>query len=419
MVVRPSRIGPSVLTLVVVATLALTAAAPAAEAPASETSPWYLWDVRTSPFIPIPEIGTDPNGGTTIGILPVYLTRDQQGDVQQIIAPDLIFHPDLGYGGHFRILSYPSKDTEWTALVGAKERIERELDLVYATGLERQRPWSMSGRLVYDRSATERFFGLGNGSARSAETNYTREQTYADATISYNISPTLQVTLDERPRWMKIEPGTLETSIGPPFLGSDNELLNRLLVNYDTRDSPDIPTRGTALVAFAGFTDRSLLSTVSYTLFGFDARHVAPLGGDGRFTLVSHVAARYMPTAGNAPFWTLSSIGGDRSVIGERQPLRGFGDDRYIDRNSFSASAELRSRVLDLNLVGTTVTLQVAPFVDTGQVFPRVSDSPVSHLHVAGGVGFRAIAAPFVVGYVDVGYGGEGVAVFSGIKFPF
>jgi hypothetical protein len=417
-VVRPSR-GPSVVSLTAMATLALTVAAAAADSPSSDTTPWHWWDVRTSPFIPIPEIGTDPNGGTTIGILPVYLTRDPQGDVQQIIAPDIVFHPDLGYGGHFRILSYPSKDTEWTALVGAKERIERELDLVYATGLERQRPWSLSGRLVYDRSATERFFGLGNGSARGAETNYTREQAYADVTISYNVSPVLQVTLDERPRLIDIDPGTLETSIGPPFLASDNELLNRLLVSYDTRDSASIPTRGTQLVAFAGFTDRSLLSTVSYTLLGFDARHVAPLGGDGRFTLVSHMAARYMPTAGNAPFWSLSSIGGDRSVIGERQPLRGFGDDRYIARNSFSASAELRTHVLDLTLLSTTLTLEVAPFVDAGQVFPRVSDSPVSHLHVAGGVGFRAIAAPFVVGYVDVGYGGEGVAIFSGIKYPF
>src|SRR5438477_6844063 len=32
-----------------------------------------LWDPTTSPFIPIPEIGTDPNSGTTIGFLPVFL----------------------------------------------------------------------------------------------------------------------------------------------------------------------------------------------------------------------------------------------------------------------------------------------------------------------------------------------------------
>jgi len=31
----------------------------------------------------------------------------------------------------------------------------------------------------------------------------------------------------------------------------------------------------------------------------------------------------------------------------------------------------------------------------------------------------RAVANPFVVGYVDVGYGHERLAVFSGINYPF
>jgi hypothetical protein len=33
--------------------------------------------------------------------------------------------------------------------------------------------------------------------------------------------------------------------------------------------------------------------------------------------------------------------------------------------------------------------------------------------------GSRAIADPFVVGFVDVGYGDEGIAIFSGIDYPF
>ena len=409
----------AISSLVQALTLGSVAAAVAAEPSTSETTPWHWWDLRTSPFVPIPEVGTDPNSGTTVGILPVYLSRDERGDIQQIIAPDLIYHPDLGVGAHFRIFSYPSEDAEWSAVVGAKQRIERTLDLVYSQGLTRQQPLSYSGRVVYDRSATERFFGLGNNTPRSSETNYTREQAYAELTLGFNISPALQVALDERPRVVQVEPGVLGPSIGPPFLGKDNELLNRLRIVYDTRDSPSIPTHGSELIAFAGFADRQLLSSSSYTLFGFDARHVAPLRDDGRLLLVGHAALRYMPSVSDAPFWALSSIGGDRSIPAEQQPLRGFGADRFIDRNSFSASLELRARVLDLNLFSTTLTLELAPFVDAGQVFPRVSDSPVDRLHPAGGVGFRAIAAPFIVGYVDVGYGGEGLAIFSGIKYPF
>jgi hypothetical protein len=34
------------------------------------------------------------------------------------------------------------------------------------------------------------------------------------------------------------------------------------------------------------------------------------------------------------------------------------------------------------------------------------------------GVGFGAIALPFVVAYVDAGYGPNGTAVFSGVNYP-
>jgi hypothetical protein len=52
-------------------------------------------------------------------------------------------------------------------------------------------------------------------------------------------------------------------------------------------------------------------------------------------------------------------------------------------------------------------------------VFARTSTFPLQQLHTVGGVGFRGIARPFVVGYVDIGYGSEGVAVFTGINYPF
>jgi hypothetical protein len=126
-----------------------------------------------------------------------------------------------------------------------------------------------------------------------------------------------------------------------------------------------------------------------------------------------------MPVSNDVPFWALSSLGGDRSVVGDRQPLRGFGSDRFIDRNLFSTSLEVRSKVLDLNLFKTDLTFEMAPFVDAGRVFHGLDDNPITRLHVAGGVGFRAIAQPFIVGYVDVGYGSQGVAVFSGIDYPF
>jgi hypothetical protein len=51
----------------------------------------------------------------------------------------------------------------------------------------------------------------------------------------------------------------------------------------------------------------------------------------------------------------------------------------------------------------------------------RVKDRPDlnERCEFEGGVGFCGIAEPFVVRYVDVGYGSEGGMVFSSIDYPF
>jgi hypothetical protein len=115
----------------------------------------------------------------------------------------------------------------------------------------------------------------------------------------------------------------------------------------------------------------------------------------------------------------LSRLGGDCSVLAEREPLRAYGDDRFIDRNRFASGIELRTRVASINAFRTTLSLEIAPFVDVGKVFSGRGTSPFSRLHTGSGLGIRGVASPFVVGYVDIGYGHEKMSVFSGINYPF
>jgi hypothetical protein len=79
----------------------------------------------------------------------------------------------------------------------------------------------------------------------------------------------------------------------------------------------------------------------------------------------------------------------------------------------------VRRTVASFDAVSTYVDFEVAPFVDLGRVFARSSTFPLQQLHHVFGVGFRGIARPFVVGYVDIGYGSDGVAAFTGLNYPF
>jgi len=202
------------------------------------------------------------------------------------------------------------------------------------------------------------------------------------------------------------------------MLGTNKEYLNRLSLVYDTRDDLTVPTRGMKWVLYVGASAKDgLVNDSSYSEAGIDGRGVWPVAPDT--VLAAHMSLRYLPTVNEIPFWALSSLGGGQSEIGGEQPLRGFGSGRFYDRDSFSTTVELRHKVFSFDAVTTLLDIEVAPFADFGRVYSNTSTNPLEHIHEVVGVGFRGIARPYVVGYVDVGYGTEGAAVFTGLNYPF
>ena len=397
---------------------------------AAKPKPWYFaitrwFDPSTAPFIPVPEIAVDPDAGTTLGIIPTVLITDENNDIRKIIAPDLIYNPYFGWGVHGRIYSYDSEDEQWSVVTGIKERVEREFDAEYQVGRTRQDRWSFNSSLVYDVDGTPRFYGIGNESPAIQQTDYTAQYEILQQQVGFNINHTWQIQYTGRFQNTDVLPGTLAkiASIQTRFkdlLGEgDNHLvLNRLALVYDTRDDIIIPTKGAELVTYGGMASRAgIFNDSLYTEAGFDGRAFWPVAS--KTVIATHMSLRYLPTAHDVPFWALSSIGGADTVIGGAQPLRGFGEGRFYDRDSFSSSVELRRNVVTFNAISTSVEIELAPFIDVGRVFDRTSTLPFDQIHKVYGMGFRGIARPFVVGYVDVGFGSEGAAVFTGLNYPF
>jgi Omp85 superfamily domain len=400
-------------------------ATPAPAAPAQTASGLRRWfDPATAPFIPIPDFDTEPHNGLTLGVIPTWLHTNSRDEIERIVAPDIIHNQYFGWGAHMRVLGYPSADTQWSVVGGLKQRVEREFDGRYITGLARASAYSWSIETIYDRSGTPRFFGLGNRSLRTTETSYVDNQALVAVSIGRNLSPRLQLAYLVRPRYVEVLPAVLSglpsTETLYPALkgvGREHEVQHSAMLTYDTRDSLVVPHSGARYIVYDGFVSRAFGSSVSYTFFGAEARHYWGIGPD--VTLAWHAALRYMPSADNAPFWALSSLGGDRSVLAEREPLRGYGTDRFIDRNMFATGLEARARIVNLNAFGTRLSVEAAPFLDVGKVFAALGASPVSQLHATPGLGVRGVASPYVVGYLDFGLARGRVAIFSGIDYPF
>jgi outer membrane protein assembly factor BamA len=386
---------------------------------------WQRWfNPTTAPFIPVPEIDVDPLSGTTVGLILTWLDTDTNGDIRRIYAPDIYRTPHFGYGVHARVFEYPSEDTQWSLVGGIEQRVESTFDAEYQTGRTRHGLLSFNVSAIYDRSGTPRFYGIGNESPAIDVSGYTEEQKSLEAHFGLNLNPTWQLTYTTRVRAVKVLPGTITGTV--PLarrfgriagVGLTNEWLNRFSLTYDTRDDLTVPTRGGQIVAYGGFASRNQVFDESlYSEAGTDARYYWPVGAT---IIAAHFALRYEPTTHSVPFWALSSIGGDTSVIGGEQPLRGFGEGRFYGRNSVSASLELRHRVASFDAASTHVDLELAPFTDFGRVFSNPRSLPLTQLHHVFGLGIRAIAKPFVVAYVDVGYGSAGAAAFTGLDYPF
>ena len=157
---------------------------------------------------------------------------------------------------------------------------------------------------------------------------------------------------------------------------------------------------------------RALGSSSSFANYGIEAKAYVPLRSDKRIILALHSALDYMQDGDQAPFFELNSIGGIHS-------LRAFGSHRFTDNDRFVFQGELRNNVYDREIFGVQAHLEVAPFLDAGQVFHSSREFPLEDLHVAGGCGFRVVVVPQVVAYIDVGTAGGGPAAFTGIDYPF
>jgi outer membrane protein assembly factor BamA len=381
-------------------------------------------DPSTAPFIPIPEIDVDPQSGVTLGVIVTFLDVNDRGEIERITAPDIYHSQYFGWGAGVSLYGFPSQDDQWVVIGDLKQRVERGFDARYLAGQTRSAPLSWSLETLYDRSGTARFFGIGNETLDSAESTYVNEQAVLALSIGYNFTPALQLAYGARWRHVEVLPGVLSgipsiETLYPTVngIGSEHALEHTVTLTYDTRDSATVPRSGERYLLYGGFASRGFGSSVAYSFVGADARGYWPLGE--RSALAWHAAARYMPSASEAPFWALSSLGGDRSITNGREPLRSDGADRYVDENLLAAGAELRTRIAGFQAFGTHVSLELAPFVDVGKVFANGPGNALSDMHTAAGVGVRGVASPYVVGYVDVGYGRGKAVVFTGINYPF
>jgi len=367
--------------------------------------------------VPLPEILTDPNEGNTYGFLPVLLLLDRNGRLENIIAHDIRYNKITGWFPAFRLFGYPTIDQRYYILLRKSQKIDEDFVGEYERDGMLDGAMNVLVNLSYFQDSRLRFYGFGNETKESGESNYTQDKFATLLRVAYRPIEKFEIAWQGRVETVSIHHGGVTDlpftgTLYPDTQGLDGSTVNgqSFGVAYDDRDSTTITNRGTLGAARVEVVDRALGSSKSYVKYGFELRHFVPLRE--RFVLALHSVLDYLQNANQAPFYERSSLGGVKS-------LRGFGGDRFVDSNRFFSTVELRTMALRREMFDVLTEFEIAPFFDVGEVFSSARTVPVDSLHFVGGVGFRGVVRPQVVGFVDMGYGSEGPAVFTGLDYPF
>jgi outer membrane protein assembly factor BamA len=369
-------------------------------------------------YFPIPAVSTSKNDGNDTGLIFPILFTDPDGELKYLLAPMIVRNSIVGTRGSFNVFRYEPGGREIRFTGSFTERIERKVLFNYTDPAFSQGRYSLNFGASFFKNATSRFFGLGQATTETEQTNYTAREARANWRFGVYMNEVTQIAVGQRFRQVSLQRGGTNLPFTgdqfPSVDGVQGETLilgHRATFYYDTRNNLVSPTDGMAVTAYAE-VNQNLRNEdhFVYSRYEFEVKKLFP-SESKRAILI--VRADLQATIGDqVPFFEQSSLGGQNN-------LRGYGVDRFIDKNLVAMSIEERIHVARTKLAGVTADFDIAPFLDTGQVFNDYRDVSFKSYRMTPGIGFRGIVKPNVVGRVDYGYSREGGAIFAGLDFPY
>lgn len=371
---------------------------------------------KTRVFLPAPS--SDPNSGLTIGVLPVFLFVDQKEVVRHILAPSITYNKIFKMTTTMRYYWYPRPGSQFFALGSYALESNRRAALRY------EDPHFYADWLYfkfdfnYQREGSLRFFGIGPDSPESNQTNYMLRELHVQQHLGVNFLERFRFVISHRFRAADVVDGPIGSlpqisQFRPVPIGvgdTQTTVAQRFTLSYDSRDLPVAPVRGHYASVFGEIGGRYMGGDSKFTRVGADLRGFYPVM-DNRFVTGWRLTGEE-EDGDKTPFY-------EQSLLGGKDSLRGFGEARFVDRKKASISLEERIRMYTLKAFNVNIDFEVTPFYEAGEVFHHNDSFMLSQLKHVGGVGFRTVVRPNVVGVIDIGFSEEGTALFVGIDYPF
>ncbi|MBD0316085.1 MAG: BamA/TamA family outer membrane protein [Nitrospiraceae bacterium] len=367
---------------------------------------------------PIPSASASRNEGSDAGLIVPILITDPDGELKYLMAPMLIRNSIVGTRGTFNLYHYEPGGRQMQFIASWTEKIERKFVFNYTDPAFSHGRYFLNFGGSFFKNATPRFWGIGQQTVEGDETNYTARELRANWRFGVYANEVTQIAIAQRFRDVRLERGATELPFtGERFPGVEGVLGESIIVGhrasfyYDTRNSLFSPTDGMAITAYAEINQN--IRNSNHPVFSRYELEIKKLFPSESKRAILVVRANLQATLGTeVPFFEQSSLGGQNN-------LRGYGADRFINKHLIAVSVEERIHLMRAKIAGVSADFEIAPFLDTGQVFADYQDVSFKDYRMTPGIGFRGIVRPNVVGRIDYGWSREGGAVFAGLDFPY
>jgi len=267
-----------------------------------------------------------------------------------------------------------------------------------------------------------RFYGLGAGTDEEDESNYTHEEFGGYLDLYWLPANNIRFSVGGKVRSVDVKRGADRLAGDVAFTINEARFANvagiqgatvvgeRVNFVYDGRNQEFTPSAGIYMELSAEYDQvtSDVKPVSSYGRFTVDIRKYFSTV-DQKFTLLLRNGWTFT-TSEDIPFFDQATLGGEST-------LRAFDLGRFYGQHAVFGSMELRFQAMHMVLMGFPMDLEIAPFLDFGQVFNSTDFD--GDFNINPGMSMRVLNRPNIGIVANGALGQDGVIFTGGVSLPF
>lgn len=373
--------------------------------------------------VPHPFVGSSENNGQTVGGAIALMNVTREGIMTGTFDVRLYHNEYAGNTIAMDVVSCPGAYVNYWFSAQLSEDRNRQAQFHHENlALGKSDRFGYEFQIDAFQDPRYRFYGLGAGTDEEDESNYTHEEFGGYLDIYWLPKNNWRFSIGGKIRSVDLKRGAdrLKNDLpftinearfaGVPGITGATVVGERVNLVYDGRNQEFTPSAGIYVKLTAEYDQvTSNVEPVSdYGRFSIDIRKYFSTV-DQRFTLLLRNGWTFT-TSEDIPFFDQATLGGEAT-------LRAFDIGRFYGQHSVFGSMELRFQVMHMIMMGFPMDLEIAPFLDFGQVF-NGSDFD-GGFNINPGMSMRVLNRPNIGIVANGALGQDGIVFTGGVSLPF